>query len=383
MRRRRLPLDDVEGAGGSRPLSPSSSLQALDAPGPPTRASSVIPGFTAAHERLLAMRDWAAADPTATPYFKDKYAKLSTPDFGGRLWPLVRYELSVARVDLRGRVVLDAGCGSGMYSVILAAHGAERIHALDFFPENITTLARLARHFDLPIHPQHRDVTATGLPDRSVDFIYCVEAISHFHDWQAFVDECARLLRPGGTVLIGDGNNGANRRVRAAIHAMWRASECGPFTPRDWPPGANLPYLFRRWDLIRSTFPSLRPEEVFQLGMRTAGAGGAALLEACRRYLEDRSLPEGGWRPGLSQSRPEDGQRNEEPIDPRAIAARFGMRGLRARVRPHFGFSRGGWLRLANRIGAALTPLAIRFSLRYLVIATRAETSAPKVHPGR
>ena len=229
----------------------------------------------------------------------------------------------------------------------------------------------MAKEFSLPIYPRLADIANTGLEPNTVGLIYCTEAISHFHEWKAFLDEAARVLKPGGHMIIADGNNGANPKILQQIERFWEESEVGPFTPERFRPGQNLPYLFRRWMIIRREFPNATDDQVFQLGLCTSELGGNDLVEACRRYFESGEMPGVGYRYGQSQRRPEDGQRNEEPLDPREIAAYLRTRGLRARARAHFGFSRNPLLPAVNQIASWFGTLPLRFADRYLVIATK------------
>ncbi|MGN6523730.1 MAG: class I SAM-dependent methyltransferase [Actinomycetes bacterium] len=49
---------------------------------------------------------------------------------------------------------------------------------------------------------RHGDVTATGLPDGSLDAITCMSVIEHGVPIEAFLRESARVLRPGGIVCV-------------------------------------------------------------------------------------------------------------------------------------------------------------------------------------
>ena len=335
--------------------------------------------FKQAQPLFIEISRFLEGRPEATDYSKSKYRKLATTVLGEHVFNLLKYELNVANVDVRGMTVFDAGCGCGWYSVMLSSMGAQ-VKAVDFFPENITALGLVAEKFHLPIEAWHGDAARTALESNSVDFIYCTEAISHFHDWRAFVQEAARILGANGVALIADGNNGANPWVRAAIYRMWLASECGPFTPNRFVPGSNTPYLFRRWMIIRRAFPAVTDEEVFQLGMHTYGLGGEQLLAACRNYLNGGRLPSDGYRRGVSQSRPEDGQRTEEPVDPFALERCFRELGVPATTRPHFGFARHPILPTLNRLGAIVPRASLVLANRYIVIARKsAGSSAPSV----
>jgi ubiquinone/menaquinone biosynthesis C-methylase UbiE len=95
-------------------------------------------------------------------------------------------------------VVLEVGCGTGHWLADLSARGTTRLFGLDRswrmleFARASAPKARLLR------------ADANRLPwrDQSVDRLFCVNALHHFADQRAFVNECRRVLRPGGGVLV-------------------------------------------------------------------------------------------------------------------------------------------------------------------------------------
>jgi SAM-dependent methyltransferase len=325
------------------------------------------------HEKLFQrLGAFVESLPGVPGPFLEKYRMMADPPRARKRTRLLEYELRVACATVRGAVVLDAGCGTGLYSVMFALLGAARVEAVDYFAENVEFLARVAKEFSLPIVPHHQDIVHTGFDAGSVRLVYCTEAISHFHDWTAFLDEGARVLGSGGRILIADGNNGANLIVKRGILDFWEESEIGPFTTTGrYAPGQNMPYLFRRWMIVRREFPEATDEQVYTLGLHTSHLGGPGMIEACRDYFRTGTLPGAPYRRGQSQIRPEDGQHNEEPIHPAEIVARLRARGLSARARPHFGYGRSPLLPLLNEIGSRFSGIALPFANRYLVIGGR------------
>jgi SAM-dependent methyltransferase len=104
--------------------------------------------------------------------------------------------LELARL-CAGAVVLEAGCGEG-YGAELLAGVARRVVALDYdaptvehvharYPRVVATRGNLAA---LPIRPSTVDVVAN------------LQVIEHLWDQEGFLAECARVLRPGGRLLV-------------------------------------------------------------------------------------------------------------------------------------------------------------------------------------
>ena len=95
----------------------------------------------------------------------------------------------------RGAVVVDAGCGEG-YGAALLSRVAARVAGFDYAPE-------VAAH----VRAAYPAVAAVRgdlqrLPFRGVEVIASLQTIEHLHDQAGFVRECARALRPAGTLLV-------------------------------------------------------------------------------------------------------------------------------------------------------------------------------------
>lgn len=102
--------------------------------------------------------------------------------------------------DVRGKLVLDLGCGSGEEVIPLLFRGAGVI-GIDISPE----LNEIAKK-RLEMHGLHADVRVgsayeTQLPDSSVDVIFCMSLIHHL-DINRVRDEMLRILRPNGTLIL-------------------------------------------------------------------------------------------------------------------------------------------------------------------------------------
>jgi SAM-dependent methyltransferase len=97
-----------------------------------------------------------------------------------------------------GAHVLEAGAGEGYGAQLMRDGGAARVHTLDYD-------AGAAAH----IRQRYPDVTVIRgdlqrLPCAagSVEVVANLQTVEHLHDQPGFVAECARVLRPAGTLLM-------------------------------------------------------------------------------------------------------------------------------------------------------------------------------------
>ena len=121
-----------------------------------------------------------------------------------------------------GEKVLDAGCGSG----VLVPHLLERIgpdgrvYEVDYAAGMIAENRRL--HPDPRIIFHVADVLAMPLQDAACDVVICFSCFPHFADKPAATRELARVLRPGGRILVAhfDSSADINRHHRKAEAVM-------------------------------------------------------------------------------------------------------------------------------------------------------------------
>jgi len=101
-----------------------------------------------------------------------------------------------------GSTVLDVGTGTGvLLPFLVEAVGPEgRIVAVDFAP---AMLARArAKNPQANITFIEADATSLPLPDATFDEVICNATFPHFTDKAAAVAEMARVLKPGGRVVV-------------------------------------------------------------------------------------------------------------------------------------------------------------------------------------
>jgi len=104
-----------------------------------------------------------------------------------------------------GRDILDAGCGTGYGTEILAAAGARRAVGMDIAQEALDA-ARAGSRAKLELALGNLE----DLPfeDDSFDLAVCFEAIEHIEGQQTAIAELHRVLRPGGVLVLSSPNRG-------------------------------------------------------------------------------------------------------------------------------------------------------------------------------
>jgi O-antigen biosynthesis protein len=102
-----------------------------------------------------------------------------------------------------GRDVLDAGCGAGYGSLLLAHAGARRVTAIDASHDAVAqTQERLGDRGEAT----RADARELPFEDESFDLIVCFEVIEHIEGADRAMAEFARTLRPDGVLLISSPN---------------------------------------------------------------------------------------------------------------------------------------------------------------------------------
>src|SRR5271154_4698875 len=102
--------------------------------------------------------------------------------------------------DVRGKTVLDLGCGTGENVIPLIERGAHVI-GMDISPDLIAIAQKFVRDANLEASLSVGDAYNTGLPDESVDVVFCMALIHHL-DIKLVRDEMWRVLRKGGSIIL-------------------------------------------------------------------------------------------------------------------------------------------------------------------------------------
>jgi cyclopropane fatty-acyl-phospholipid synthase-like methyltransferase len=106
----------------------------------------------------------------------------------------------------QGERVFDAGCGVGGSSFWLAQQRGAEVVGVTPVANQVTQARRFAarRKLTRQVHFEQADYTNTFFPDASFDVVWALESVCHAQDKAAFYREAARLLRPGGRLVVAE-----------------------------------------------------------------------------------------------------------------------------------------------------------------------------------
>ncbi|HEY5837627.1 MAG TPA: class I SAM-dependent methyltransferase [Pyrinomonadaceae bacterium] len=113
-----------------------------------------------------------------------------------------------------GTTFLDAGCGSCAHSVRLARRGF-KVHAVDFSESALRMALQFVREKGVQdrITLGRESLLELSFPDQSFDYVLCWGVLMHIPDVKRAVAELARVLKPGGALVISEGNKSSLEAV--------------------------------------------------------------------------------------------------------------------------------------------------------------------------
>jgi ubiquinone/menaquinone biosynthesis C-methylase UbiE len=112
---------------------------------------------------------------------------------------MFRRLLRRAGIDPTGGRILDAGCGNGLgLELIAEAFAPRRLVGFDLMPAQIERARRRGVRAELALG----DITAIDHPDASFDTVFVFGILHHVPAWRQALRELARVLAPGGALLV-------------------------------------------------------------------------------------------------------------------------------------------------------------------------------------
>jgi 2-polyprenyl-3-methyl-5-hydroxy-6-metoxy-1,4-benzoquinol methylase len=111
------------------------------------------------------------------------------------------YRYAFACRFVKGKRVLDIACGEGYGAAALEKAGAAHVTGVD-----VSEAACLHARAKYGIDARVGTAAEIPLADGSIDVVVSFETIEHVPSPDRFLDECARVLAPGGMLIISTPN---------------------------------------------------------------------------------------------------------------------------------------------------------------------------------
>jgi 2-polyprenyl-3-methyl-5-hydroxy-6-metoxy-1,4-benzoquinol methylase len=190
--------------------------------------------------------DRVASRTTVTPMGRDVLERYAAPR-----WPHLFAKEMMFRLagNLRGKRVLEVGCGEGVASAQLAYCGAD-VDAVDISPVSVDVARRRAEANGQVVNFRVADVTREDVATPgSYDVVWCDLILHHLVDsLGAVMDGVARWLKPGGLFIAREpvAYAGWLKAVRGLVPVAVDATD------------DEQPLRQAEFDVIAARFPDLR-----------------------------------------------------------------------------------------------------------------------------
>ena len=122
---------------------------------------------------------------------------------------------------LKGKSVVDVGCGGGILAEAMSKLGA-RVKGIDLSEKalKVAMLHLYESHLDV----NYEEISAERLAEREAgqyDALTCMELLEHVPDPASTVDACAKLVKPGGHLFFSTINRNPKSYLFAVIGAEY------------------------------------------------------------------------------------------------------------------------------------------------------------------
>ncbi len=131
---------------------------------------------------------------------------------------------------VRGKQVLDVGCGGGILAEAMARRGAAAVLGIDLAtkPLKVAQLHALEAGVE---NVEYREIAVEALAaaqPAGFDIVTCMEMLEHVPDPASVVRACAALVKPGGQVFFST----LNRNAKAFLFAIVGAEHVLKLLPK-------------------------------------------------------------------------------------------------------------------------------------------------------
>ena len=128
----------------------------------------------------------------------------------------LRLNFIKSSVNIKGKKILDVGCGGGILSESLANEGAD-VTGIDQ-GDRVIKIAKLhAKESGIKVKYKHINIEDFYKnTDERFDVITCLEMLEHVPDPNSIINTCSKLLMPGGKIYFST----INKNLKAFLFAI-------------------------------------------------------------------------------------------------------------------------------------------------------------------
>jgi SAM-dependent methyltransferase len=119
-----------------------------------------------------------------------------------KVWYRAALDYCVPQLKMPSSRVLEVGCGYGLFGGYLVELGAEFV-GVDVA---LSAVSQFTRILQGKCHALVADGQALPFRDASYDLVCCMEVLEHAPDPEKLLDECFRVVYPGGHVIVSSPN---------------------------------------------------------------------------------------------------------------------------------------------------------------------------------
>lgn len=133
---------------------------------------------------------------------------------------------------LAGKLILDVGCGGGLVAEPLARLGA-RVTGIDAAERNISVARAHAGETGVTVDYRQTTAETLAAAGERFDAVLALEIVEHVADPPGFIETCARLVAPGGALILSTLNRTPKAFLLGIVGAEYLLRWLPPGT-HDW-----------------------------------------------------------------------------------------------------------------------------------------------------